>query len=225
MISACRPGAAATKLPEAARLRMTPTAGSRRLMAWPVADTAEGCLPGKGGWLVPTRVSVRSVLTDGEARTDRHQGLPHESRSGNLDRVERRPKVQPGVELAGCGPGRSRECGHAGGGTRGGRLPLAAALAGNGRATVSSVARLIAQPESSVRRRMAALFAGGQLASHPAMHGVIVTTRTVNLLAAVWLKDLDHLYRFITVDLGSAGVASIETILIGENVKRPVASW
>ena len=47
----------------------------------------------------------------------------------------------------------------------------------------------------------------------------------MNLLAAVWLRDLDHLYRFITVDLGSAGATSIETILIGESVKRPAASW
>jgi hypothetical protein len=66
---------------------------------------------------------------------------------------------------------------------------------------------------------------GQRLAGHPAVHGVIATTGTVNLLAAVWLRDLDHLYQFITVDLGSAGVASIETILIGESVKRPTASW
>jgi DNA-binding Lrp family transcriptional regulator len=137
---------------------------------------------------------------------------------------------------------------------------IAAALAGNGRSTVSSVARLIEQPESSVRRRMAGLFARGQLtarvivdpvqlgflvdasvlmrvppgaldqlgrllAGHPAVHGVLATTGTVNLLAAVWLPDLDHLYRFITVDLGSAGVTSIETILIGESAKRPATSW
>jgi DNA-binding Lrp family transcriptional regulator len=136
---------------------------------------------------------------------------------------------------------------------------IAGVLAGDGRAAVSFVARRVAQPESSVRRRIAGLLARGQLttrvlvdpvqlgfrvdanvlvqvppgdldrlgrrlAGHPAAHGVLATTGTVNLMAAVWLRDLDHLYQFITADLGSAGVASIETVLIGENVKRP-ASW
>ncbi|MFF4596410.1 AsnC family transcriptional regulator [Amycolatopsis sp. NPDC001319] len=63
--------------------------------------------------------------------------------------------------------------------------------------------------------------AGRTLAHHPAVHGALATTGRGNLHAAVWLRDLDHLYRFVTEDLAQLGVERVETFLVGEAVKRP----
>lgn len=63
--------------------------------------------------------------------------------------------------------------------------------------------------------------AGRTLAHHPAVHGALATTGRANLHAAVWLRDLDHLYRFVTEDLAQLGVERVETFLVGEAVKRP----
>ncbi|MFF3978165.1 hypothetical protein [Streptomyces sp. NPDC001828] len=39
--------------------------------------------------------------------------------------------------------------------------------------------------------------------------------------AAVWLRDLEALRRFITQDLAPLSVTSIDTVLVGHAVKRP----
>jgi DNA-binding Lrp family transcriptional regulator len=63
--------------------------------------------------------------------------------------------------------------------------------------------------------------AGRLLATHPAVHGSFATTGTSNLHVAVWLRDLEHLYQFITHDIAQLGVTDVETVLIGHAVKRP----
>ncbi|MFJ2407181.1 Lrp/AsnC family transcriptional regulator [Streptomyces xanthochromogenes] len=63
--------------------------------------------------------------------------------------------------------------------------------------------------------------AGGALAAHPAVHGVIALTGPANLSAAVWLRDLEDLHRFITHDLAPLPVTGIDTVLVGCAVKRP----
>ena len=62
---------------------------------------------------------------------------------------------------------------------------------------------------------------GRALAAHPAVHGAFATTGTSNLQVAVWLRDLEDLYRFVTRDLGGLGVDGTETVLVGHAVKRP----
>jgi DNA-binding Lrp family transcriptional regulator len=62
---------------------------------------------------------------------------------------------------------------------------------------------------------------GLQLAGHPAVHGALATTGRANLHIAVWLRDLDHLYRFITRDLADLGVSNIDTFLVARSLKRP----
>ncbi|MFI9650440.1 AsnC family transcriptional regulator [Streptomyces sp. NPDC052040] len=62
---------------------------------------------------------------------------------------------------------------------------------------------------------------GRALASHPAVHGAFATTGVSNLHAAVWLRDLEDLYRFITEGLGGLGVDGTETVIVGQAVKRP----
>ncbi|MFE9098584.1 Lrp/AsnC family transcriptional regulator [Streptomyces sp. NPDC007264] len=62
---------------------------------------------------------------------------------------------------------------------------------------------------------------GRTLAAHPAVHGAFATTGPSNLHAAIWVRDLDHLYRFITRDLGELGVDGTETVIVGHAVKRP----
>jgi DNA-binding Lrp family transcriptional regulator len=62
---------------------------------------------------------------------------------------------------------------------------------------------------------------GRSLAAHPAVHGVLATTGIANLRVSVWLKDLNHLYRFLTEDLGALHVGHVETMLVGRTVKRP----
>jgi DNA-binding Lrp family transcriptional regulator len=59
------------------------------------------------------------------------------------------------------------------------------------------------------------------LAGHPAVHGVLATTGVANLNVAVWLRDLDELYEFITGDLAGLDVSAVETVLVGRAVKRP----
>jgi DNA-binding Lrp family transcriptional regulator len=133
---------------------------------------------------------------------------------------------------------------------------LATALAQDARQSAAALARLTGTAESTVRRRVAALFdrgslrtlvavdhlrlglavdanlkisvlpgeldsTGRRLAAHPAVHGVLATTGIANLRVSVWLKDLDHLYRFLTEDLGALRVGHVETMLVGRTVKRP----
>ena len=59
------------------------------------------------------------------------------------------------------------------------------------------------------------------LAPHPAVHGVLATTGAAGLYIAVWLRDVDELYDFLTGDLARLGVTAAETVLVGESVKRP----
>ncbi|MCH0562315.1 MULTISPECIES: AsnC family transcriptional regulator [unclassified Streptomyces] len=63
--------------------------------------------------------------------------------------------------------------------------------------------------------------AGRALAAHPAVHGAFATTGTANLQAAVWMRDLEHLYRFVSQDLAGLGVEAVETVLIGHAYHRP----
>ena len=63
--------------------------------------------------------------------------------------------------------------------------------------------------------------AGRALAAHPAVHGALATTGAPNLYAALWLKDLEHLYEFITGTLAGLNVDSVDTMLVGHAVKRP----
>jgi DNA-binding Lrp family transcriptional regulator len=62
---------------------------------------------------------------------------------------------------------------------------------------------------------------GRHLDAHPAVHGAFATTGAFNLHAAVWLEDLEHLYRFVTGDLARIGATAVDTALIGRSVKRP----
>jgi len=62
---------------------------------------------------------------------------------------------------------------------------------------------------------------GRALAAHPAVHGAFATTGPANLYAAVWVRDLADLYRFITQDLGDLGVSAVETVIVGQAVQRP----
>jgi DNA-binding Lrp family transcriptional regulator len=62
---------------------------------------------------------------------------------------------------------------------------------------------------------------GRQLARHPAVHGALATTGSFNLNVAVWLRDLEHLYQFITHDIAGLGLIDVETVLVGRAVKRP----
>ncbi|WP_329457546.1 Lrp/AsnC family transcriptional regulator [Streptomyces sp. NBC_01497] len=62
---------------------------------------------------------------------------------------------------------------------------------------------------------------GRALAGHPAVHGAVATTGVANLHAAVWMRDLDHLYRFVSAELGELGVEYAETVIVGRAVKRP----
>lgn len=63
--------------------------------------------------------------------------------------------------------------------------------------------------------------AGRALAAHPAVHGAFATTGPFNLHAAVWVRDLAALYRFISDDLSGLGVSRMETVVVGQAVKRP----
>ncbi|POX43840.1 Lrp/AsnC family transcriptional regulator, partial [Streptomyces sp. Ru72] len=62
---------------------------------------------------------------------------------------------------------------------------------------------------------------GRTLARHPAVHGAFATTGASNLHLAIWVRDLEHLYRFITRDVGGPGVDGAETVIVGHAVKRP----
>jgi DNA-binding Lrp family transcriptional regulator len=64
---------------------------------------------------------------------------------------------------------------------------------------------------------------GTALARHPAVHGALATTGRSDLNIAVWLRDLEDLYRFITNDLAGLGISGVETMLVGDAVKRPGA--
>jgi DNA-binding Lrp family transcriptional regulator len=63
--------------------------------------------------------------------------------------------------------------------------------------------------------------AGRALAAHPAVHGALATTGAHNLYAALWLKDLEQLYAFVTTTLAELNVDSADAMLIGHAVKRP----
>lgn len=134
------------------------------------------------------------------------------------------------------------------------------ALAGDARASAVSVAERTGLPESTVRRRIAALTqtgalrtqvlfdprraglavdanlwiqvepsrldtVGRTLATHPAVHGAVATTGQANLQVAVWLHDLEELYRLVTQDLGALGVTAVDTVLVGRAMKRPETVW
>jgi DNA-binding Lrp family transcriptional regulator len=62
---------------------------------------------------------------------------------------------------------------------------------------------------------------GRALASHPAVHGAFATTGAANLHVAVWVRDLEDLYRFLTRDVGGLRVDGVETVIVGQAVKRP----
>ena len=51
--------------------------------------------------------------------------------------------------------------------------------------------------------------------------GAVATTGAHNLYAALWLRDLEHLYVFNTGSLAELNVDSVDTVLIGQAVKRP----
>jgi hypothetical protein len=57
------------------------------------------------------------------------------------------------------------------------------------------------------------------------VHGALATTGPASLTVAVWLRDLDHLYRFITRDLAGLGITGVDTVLIGRSIKRPAGTW
>jgi DNA-binding Lrp family transcriptional regulator len=63
--------------------------------------------------------------------------------------------------------------------------------------------------------------AGRRMAAHPAVHGALATTGKSNLNVAVWLRDLEHLYEFITRDVAALGADSVESVLVGQAIKRP----
>lgn len=63
--------------------------------------------------------------------------------------------------------------------------------------------------------------AGAALAAHPAVHGAFATAGTLNVHAAVWLRDTEDLYTFTTTVLADLGVEELETVVIGQSVKRP----
>lgn len=63
--------------------------------------------------------------------------------------------------------------------------------------------------------------AGRAMAAHHAIHGAFATTGRANLTVAVWLRDLEHLYEFITRDVAALGVDSVDTLLVGRALKRP----
>jgi len=117
------------------------------------------------------------------------------------------------------------------------------------------VAQSTGHPESTVRRRLAALFAQGHittqtlvdpqrlgmhidaniwmevppdhldatghaLAGHPAVHGALATTGRANLCVAVWFRNMQELYHFLTHDLSGHSIASTDTVLVGQWIKR-----
>ncbi len=129
-------------------------------------------------------------------------------------------------------------------------------LAEDARLPAAVLAARTGLPESTVRRRLARLAAGGllrtmvavdprrlgfaidanvlmrvppgrldsagrALAAHPAVHGALATTGEANLHVAVWFRDLEELYGFVSRELGALGVESAETVIVGEAVKRP----
>ncbi|MGP9022329.1 AsnC family transcriptional regulator [Streptomyces sp. BR1] len=63
--------------------------------------------------------------------------------------------------------------------------------------------------------------AGRALAAHPAVHGAFATTGPFNLHAAVWVRDLAALYRFVSDDLSGLGISRMDTVIVGQSVKRP----
>jgi DNA-binding Lrp family transcriptional regulator len=133
---------------------------------------------------------------------------------------------------------------------------IADALGDNARMSASEVSRRTGHAESTLRRRIAALFdqgrlrtqvlidperlgfhvdanlymqvppgaldaAGRSMAAHPAVHGALASTGPANLIVAVWLRDLDHLYEFVTQDLVDLGVVGLDTVVVGQAYKRP----
>ncbi|MGW9026093.1 Lrp/AsnC ligand binding domain-containing protein [Streptomyces sp. NPDC055722] len=58
-------------------------------------------------------------------------------------------------------------------------------------------------------------------AAHPAVADAFAPTGAHDLYIAVWVRDLAHLYRFLTQDLGGPGVEGAGTVIVGQAVKRP----
>ncbi|PWI44414.1 Lrp/AsnC family transcriptional regulator [Streptomyces sp. ICBB 8177] len=133
------------------------------------------------------------------------------------------------------------------------------ALADDARAPAAALAAATGLPDSTVRRRVAALAgrgrlrthvvvdarrlglmvdanlwmrvppdeldrAGRALAAHPAVHGALATTGPANLHAAVWARNLEELYRFVSAEISGLGIQSVDTVLVGAAVKRPGAT-
>ncbi|MCX4461613.1 Lrp/AsnC family transcriptional regulator [Streptomyces sp. NBC_01728] len=61
---------------------------------------------------------------------------------------------------------------------------------------------------------------GRSLARHPAVHGAVATTGRANLCVAVWFRDMQELYCFLTQDLSGRSIVSTDTVLVGQWVKR-----
>jgi DNA-binding Lrp family transcriptional regulator len=62
---------------------------------------------------------------------------------------------------------------------------------------------------------------GRALAAHPAVHGAMATTGMASLFVAVWPRDLDHLYEFVSRDLAALGVTAARTLIVGDVHQRP----
>ncbi|WP_410812158.1 Lrp/AsnC family transcriptional regulator [Micromonospora sp. 067-2] len=62
---------------------------------------------------------------------------------------------------------------------------------------------------------------GRALAAHPAVHGALAVTGPASLHLAVWLRDLDDLYRFLTEELAAYPITGVDTVLVGSAAKRP----
>jgi DNA-binding Lrp family transcriptional regulator len=62
---------------------------------------------------------------------------------------------------------------------------------------------------------------GHSLARLPAVHGAVATSGSTNLQVAVWLPDLDALYRFLTEEIGRySEIHTVETVLVGRSIER-----
>ncbi|HEV2636233.1 MAG TPA: Lrp/AsnC family transcriptional regulator [Actinocrinis sp.] len=88
--------------------------------------------------------------------------------------------------------------------------------------------RLGLRVDANIRMRVAPAHldeTGRRLAAHPAVHGALATTGPSNLYIAVWLRDLDHFYEFLTQDLAALNVDIIDTVLVGQDFKRLSPGW
>jgi hypothetical protein len=66
---------------------------------------------------------------------------------------------------------------------------------------------------------------GPSAASRAVLSSGQETTGAGNLYAAVWLRDLEHFYEFLTKDLAALNVDNVDTILVGRDFKRTSPGW